>query len=363
VTLRRRRTWAATAIGSAILATVTLLAVQGCSADPPADAATSPRHVVTFAMAEQVYAAYLKASDEAAATGNETQALDLASAAQWAQLKGQYTALATAGTPVPRYRYGTPVFYIPALAGYPEWFVAAVPRQTVTGGRPGDRPGGRPSDRQGAPVNTLLLFTRLSATDTRTGATVPWTLSGSAVLAGALPAIARNSEGYAIDVTTTDPTLLLRPDVVGATQAALVDQGPASPAVAVISDGPQTTGLYRAQAAVAATQQARGLRYEWLLQGAAFPEFEFRLVGGGALVLYGMYLNTTNEHLNLVPGSPIPVPAAFTPLLAAPTEVGYHAVYANWTYQFAAVDPPATKHGAKVTIIASQSVPSYGHAY
>jgi hypothetical protein len=338
-----------------VLATVTLLAVQGCAPASSADVATPARHVVTFAMAQQVYAAYLKASDEAAAAGNETQALNLASAVQWAQLKGQYTALATAGTPVPRYRYGMPVFYVPALAGYPEWFVAAVPRQTVTGGRPGDR--------WGAPVNTLLLFTRLSATDTRTGATVPWTLSGSAVLAGALPAVARDSDGYAIDVTTTDPALLLRPDVVGATQAAVVDQGPASPAAAVISDGPQTTGLYSAQAAVAATQQARGLQYEWLLQGAAFPQFEFRLVGGGALVLYGMYLNTTNEHLNLVPGSPIPVPAAFTPLLAAPTEVGYHAVYANWTYQFAAVDPPATRHGAKVEIIASQGVPSYGHAY
>jgi len=331
-------------IGSAVLATVTLLAVQGCAPASSADVAAPARHVVTFAMAEEVYAAYLKASDEAAATGNETQALNLASAAQWSQLKGQYTALATAGTPVPRYRYGTPVFYVPALASYPEWFVAAVPRSTDTGGR------------LSAPVNTLLLFVRGKAT-------VPWTLSGSAVLAGALPAIARDSDGYAIDVTTTDPTLLLRPDVIGATQAAVVDQGPASPAAAVISDGPQTTGLYNAQAAVAATQQARGLQYEWLLQGAAFPQFEFRLVGGGALVLYGMYLNTTNEHLNLVPGSPIPMPAAFTPLLAAPTEVGYHAVYANWTYQFAAVDPPATKHGAKVTIIASQSVPSYGHAY
>ena len=61
-----------------------------------------------------------------------------------------------------------------------------------------------------------------------------------------------------------------------------------------------------------------------------------------------MYLNTTTEHPNLVSGSPIPVPAAFTPLLAAPSEVGYHAVYANWTYQFAAIDPPASAHGAKI---------------
>ena len=80
-------------------------------------------------------------------------------------------------------------------------------------------------------------------------------------------------------------------------------------------------------------------------------------------MLYGMYLNTTNEHANLVAGSAIPVPPAFTPLLAAPTEVGYHAVYANWTYEFAAIDPPATTHNAKLQVIAAQGGPSYGHAY
>ena len=65
--------------------------------------------------------------------------------------------------------------------------------------------------------------------------------------------------------------------------------------------------------------------------------------------MYGMYLNTSNEHPNLVAGSPIPVPADFTPLLAAPTEVGYHAVFANWAYQFAAIDPPATRATASWT--------------
>jgi hypothetical protein len=330
---------------------MTLLAAAGCSPDPAADAAAPPRHVVSFATAHQVYASYVQASDAAAAQGDETQALSLVSQAQWSQVKAEYTTLATAGTPVPRYRYGRPVFYVPALAGYPEWFVVAVPRQTVTDGK------------VTAPVRTLLLFTRLSATDTRTGATVPWTLGGTAVLDQPLPAVAKDSDGYAIDVTTTDATLLLRPDVVGATQAAVVDDGPASPAAAVIADGPQTTGIYATQSAEAAAQQARGLNYQWLLQGASVPQFEFRLADGGALVLYAIYLNTSNEHANLVAGSPIPVPAAFRPLLAAPTEVGYHAVYANWTYEFAAVDPPATAHGAKVQIIAAQGLPTYGHAY
>lgn len=331
-------------LGSAALAAVTLLAVQGCAPAPDADAVTHASHIVTFAEAESVYGSYLAASDGAAVHGNKKRGLSIVTYAQWAQTKGQYTALATSGTPVLRYRYGQPVFYVPALSGTPKWFVVAVPRRTDTGGQ------------LTAAVNTLMLFTKVKKT-------VPWTLSGSAVLDRPLPAVARDSGGYAIDVTTTDPGLLLRPDVVGATQAAVVDDGPASPAAAVVGDGSQTTGLYAAQAAQAAAQRARGLQYQWLLQGAAFPQFELRLADGGALVLYGMYLNTSNEHPNLVVGAPISVPATFVPLLAAPTEIGYHAVYANWTYQFAAIDPPATKHGAKLQIIAAQGLPSYGHAY
>lgn len=323
---------------------MTVLSVQGCAPAVPANAVTPARHSVTLAMARSVYRSYLAASEADAAAGNETDALTIATYAQWAQLKGQYTALATAGIPVPRYSYGTPTFYVPALSGYPEWFVVAVPRRAAGGGQPS------------AAVNTLMLFTR-----TELG--LPWTLSGTTVLARPLPAVALDRDGYAIDMTTTDPALLLRPDVVGATQAAVVDDGPASPAAAVVADGPQTTGLFAAQNAQAAAQQARGLQYQWLMQGAAFPQFELRLAGGGALVLYGMYLNTSNEHPNLVPGAPIPVPAGFTPLLAAPTEVGYHAVYANWTYEFAAIDPPATAPNARLQVIGALGIPSYGHAY
>jgi hypothetical protein len=334
----------ATAIGAAALAAVTLLSVQGCAPAPDADADTPASHSVTFASARTAYQTYLKVSDAAAAQGDETSALSVVTSAQWVQTTSQYTALASAGTPVPRYRYGTPVFYVPALSGYPQWFVVAVERTTVTGGKPG------------ATDRTLMLFAREKKTE-------DWTLGGTAVLSRPLPAIARNADGYAIAVPTTDSTLLLRPDVVGATHAAVVDDGPSSPAAAVVAAGPQTTGLHAAQVARAAAEQARGLEYQWLLQGAPWPQVGLRLADGGALVLYGMYLNTSNEHPNLVKGTPIPVPAVFTPLLAAPTEVGYHAVFANWVYQFAAIDPPASARDGKLDIIAWQSAPSSGHAY
>ncbi len=344
MTHRKRRTWAGTAIGSAALAAVTLLAAQGCAPASPADAVTQASHSVSFATAQQAYQSYVDTSDAAAVRGDMTLALSIVTAAQWAQVRGQYTALASAGTAVPRYRYGKPVFYVPALSGFPQWFVVAVPRKTDTGGR------------LGAAVNTLLVFARAKKS-------VPWTLGGSTVLDQPLPRIALDRGGYAIAVSANDSSLLLRPDAVGATQAAVVDDGPASPAAAVVGGGPQTTGLYAAQAARAATEQARGLQYRWLLQGAPFPQAGLQLAGGGALVLYGMYLNTSNEHPNLVTGAPISVPAVFTPLLAAPTEVGYHAVFANWTYEFAAIDPPATTRNAKLQVIAAQSAPSYGHAF
>jgi hypothetical protein len=332
-------------LGPIALAAVTALAAAGCSpAAAPASAATGSHHSLTIAQAEAAYGAYLTNSDAAAVQGNETLGEEDVAYEQWLVVHSQYTALATARTPVPRYRYGQPVFYVPTLAGYPQWFMVAVPRTTVINGH------------QGAAVNTIMLFSRH-------GKDLPWVLDGSAMLDQPLPAIARDQDGYATDIGTTDSGMLVRPDVVGATQAAVVDEGPASPAATAIGSGPLTTGLYVRQNAQARADAARGLSYQWLLQGAAFPQFELRTADGGALVMYSMYLNTSTAHYGLVSGSPIPVPADFAPLLAAPTEIGYHAVYANWTFEYAAVDPPASARNAKVQIIGADGGPIYGHAY
>ncbi|HET9082692.1 MAG TPA: hypothetical protein VFO01_19530 [Trebonia sp.] len=340
-----RRHGAATAIGAVALAAMTLLSVQGCAPAPDADADTPASHSVTFADARAAYQTYLNVSHVAAATGDQATALTVVTSAQWVQTRSQYNALVAAGTPVPRYRYGTPTFYVPALSGFPQWFMVTANRTTVTSGKPGTTD------------STLMLFAREKATE-------DWTLSGTAVLSRPLPAIARDADGYAVSVPTRDSSLLLRPDVVGATQAAVVDDGPSSPAAGVIAAGPLTTGLHAAQAVRASAEKRRGLQYQWLLQGAPFPQVGLRLAGSGsALIMYGMYLNTSNEHPNLVAGSPIGVPAEFKPMLAEPTEVGYHAVLANWAYQFAAIDPAGTARGGKLEIIGSQRGPSFGHAY
>ncbi len=294
-------------------------------------------------MARSAYQAYLTVSDAAAAQGDKTHGLSTVGDAQWSIVNGQYTALATAHTPVPRYRYGAPVFYVPALTGWSEWFVVAVPRTAETG------------ITAGATANTILLFEKRAPNQ-------PWTLDGSVVLDQPLPAIALYKYGYACALSTADPALLLPPDVVGPTQAAVVDQGPAAPAAAVVADGPLTTGLYQAQAAQGRSVAGQGLSYQWLLEGSDFALFSLRTADGGAIVIYGMYLNTTIEHPGLAAGAPIPVPAEFLPL-TGPAAAGVHAVYANWTYEFAAVDPPPTAHDARLRVIAAEGGPTYGRAY
>jgi hypothetical protein len=79
--------------------------------------------------------------------------------------------------------------------------------------------------------------------------------------------------------------------------------------------------------------------------------------------VYAMYLQTTTAHYGLASGSPIPVPANFVSLLASPSEIGYHAVYANWTFEYAAIDPPASAQSAKVQIIGAGGGPTFGHAF
>jgi hypothetical protein len=317
------------------------VALSGCSGgSAPSSSAGTTEHGLTIAQAQAAFSNYVTDSTAAARQGDSVHGLAIVAGGQWSITYAQYRALASTGTPVPQYRYGTPVFYVPAQSGYPQWFVAAVP---VTSGA--------------TPVNTVMAFQRQAAD-------APWTLNGSAVLDQSLPAIARDRDGYATEVTYKDSSLLLPPNLVGATQAAVVDEGPAAPATAAIANGPQTTGMYTAQAAQNSSYNARGLSYIWLLEGAAVPEFSLRTTDGGALVLYTMYLNTTIEHPGNVFGPPIPIPAAFTSIAATTAGTkGNHGVAANWTYEFAAVDPPATAHGAKAAVIAATGGPTYGHGY
>jgi hypothetical protein len=342
VTHRSGRT--ASILGCAALAAAITLAAAGCSgsAAPATSTGGTAAHAVTLAQARAVYSGYIAASTTAAQQGNAAHGLSIAGDMQWAILHAQYTARATTGTPVTRYRYGTPVFYVPALLGYPLWFLVSVPVTVVTG--------------TGTGGTMLMAFQRFDPARI-------WTLDGSVLLDQPLPAIARDRDGYAIALSDTAAGLLLPPDLVGATQAAVVDEGPTAPAAAVLSSGPQTTGLFGTLNAADSAATARGLSYQWLLQSASYAQYELAAAGGGALVIYPMYLNTQLEHPGDLAGPPIPAPANFVPIITTPSKAGPHGVVANWTYEFAAVDPPQTAHGAKVQVIGANGAPTYGHPY
>ena len=327
------------------MAAVVALSAGGCSSAAPAQAVTSSVHSLTIGQARSEYSSYVAAAAAAAKQGDQVQGLSIVADAQWSIVHAQYTALSTTGTPVTQYSYGTPTFYVPALAAFPQWFVVAVPVTTVTGAQ------------RAAAVSTVMVFQRISPA-------AQWTVDGSAALDRPLPPIALASDGYATSVSPHDPSLLLPPDLVGATQAAVVDEGPSAPAAAAIASGPQTTGLYTTASALSHSYAAQDLTYEWLLEGAALPQFALRTADGGALVLYAMYLNTTIEHPGNVFGALIPIPAGFAPIITTPaTQQGDHGVNANWTYEFAAVDPPSTAHGAKAQVVAGSGGPTYGHTY
>jgi hypothetical protein len=328
-------------LGAAAVAAAVVLG--GCtSAAAPAKTSAGSAHSLSLEQARAAYDSYVTASTAAAKQGDAAQGLAIVADAQWSIVHAQYTAHSLAGVPVTQYSYGTPTFYVPALSGYPQWFMVEVPARTDTGGQ------------LGAAVNTIMVFMRSSRSQ-------PFTLDGSAVLDQPLPAIAHDSAGYAS--STTDQSLLLPPDIVGPSQAAVVDEGPTAPAATVIAAGAQTTALYAAQAAQGNSITAQGLNYQWLMEGASFAQYDLRTTDGGALVVYAMYLNTITEHPGNASGSPVSVPANFAPLVPASDRVGTRGVNANWTYEFAAVDPPQGAPGAKVEVIGGSGAPTYGHAY
>jgi hypothetical protein len=325
-------------VALAALAVAAVLTTQGCDSG----SAAQPTHPdMTVTQARAAYQHYLTVSESAATQGNSTTGLSIVADASWAFAHTQYTALSSTGTPVVRYLYGAPTYYVPIVSGYPHWFVVDVPRRTA----------------DTSAVDTLMVFGQSARGN-------PWTLDGETALqpGQTMPAIATDSKGYAISLSPYQQGLMLQPNLVGATQAAVVDEGTANPASALVTPGPQTTDLYN-QYNTVSNAIPKDLSYIWFMGGSNFPVFALKTTDGGALVLYGMYLNTTTQYPNNGEGTPIPIPSNFRPLLADPTEVGNHVVYANWTYEFASIDPAANVAKAQISVIAATGFPTYGKAY
>jgi hypothetical protein len=249
--------------------------------------------------------------------------------------------------------YGPPVFYRPEAAGYPRFFVAGV-TQTAKGSTPGRHPttliGGATVPADGT---ALMLFEQASA-----GAS--WLLASTSDLAAgeALPKLAQDSAGAIPVVTPSAAALLAQPDSVGALQAAVVDDGPASAAARAVAAGPLTTGLY-----AGARDHADGLRapagdvYQRELEGSPLPEFALRTADGGALAFYAMSLDETvavpgeiDKADPVRSGPPITIPGSLLPFLPSGQAAPLVQLSSVQTLSFAATDPPAAL--GKIAVIA-----------
>lgn len=337
----------------AALALIAALAVAGCTSAPAASEGTqagSTTPEVTAAQAGQVFASYVAIADRAASTGDASLALSNVTGVQKTAITTQLKA-AKAGTgALARYRYGTPAFDLPRQAGYPRWFVASVTRSLV--GRPGS-PGGTAGLTLAATGQVLMVFEQASAT-------APWLLSSTSQLPAGLsvPSLATDSAGYVATVPLNSGAQLARPDATGPLQAAVVDDGPASPATKVVAAGNLTTGIYAA--ARAAMTAPAGDLYQWELEGTHYSNFALRTADGGALVFYGMYLDSAVEVPALLnkgvaeTGPPITVPGYLGFLLTPGQPVPRLRVIAQQLLSFAAVDPPggAGPTAAKIQVIA-----------
>ena len=340
----------------AALALTAALAAAGCTSTPASTGAGiqagSTSAEVTTAQASQAFASYVAVADRAASTGNATLALSSVAGVQKTAITTQLRAAKSGAGELTRYRYGTPAFYLLRQGGYPRLFVASVQR-TLVGGN--NLPGGAGWLPVAPAGQVLMVFQQNSATS-------PWLLSSTSQLpAGvSVPPLATDSAGYVATVPLNSGAQLTSPQTTAPLQAAVVDDGPASPAAKVVAVGNLTTGLYAA--ARGAQTAPPGDIYNWELEGSHYTSFALRTADGGALVFYAMYLNSIVQvpaELNkgvVKAGPPITVPGYLSFLLAPRQTVPRVQLEAQQLLSFAAVDPPAggstEANAAKIQVIA-----------
>ena len=371
VAYRKRGTRLLSAAGLAVAAA---LAIQGCTssaAPPAANASGQGGHTasaVTTAEASKAFQSYLNAVLTGAPVYHPKAlagTTGVAYSSYSAAIQAMRYSRVRAGSP--SVRFGKPVYYLPESTGYPRWFVADVvltasdaKEPTLTPAEGGVVPW--MGIRAGAGRH-LVLFEKATAT-------APWQLASDSRLAPGVspPPLAKDDTGHVPVVRLSDSALLARPDVTGALQAAVVDDGPASPAASVVASGPLTTGIYQAEHdTLLGLSVPQGDVSRWGLIGSNVAKFALRTADGGALVFYAMYLNTDvevpallNKSEPVKPGPPIAVPAYVAPLLGLGATAPRKHLEAQQLLSFAAVDPPGGP--AKIQVIAIGGGPNYAYA-
>lgn len=360
------------ALTAAATATAALAAVGCTSASTTGAGASQGAATGTAVTAAEAQSAYQRIVAVVLASGNPAQA----SAALSSTTDVAHTEVSTARLTA-RYfnvrepangliRLGTPAFYLPETAGYPQWFVADASVSYNAATLPADEnrtgaPGG--IQWENAAGHTVFLFTKTSAT-------ARWQLASLSELSPgtSLPDLAADSGGHVPTVPASDSALLAQPGFAGPLQAGLVDDGPASPSAQVVASGPLTTGIYdNERAGLLGLTAPPGDILQWNLEGSNYRQFALRTADGGALVFYAMYLNTAvqtpaslNQSLPLNPGPKISVPEPLAPLLSRGQPAPRIKLEGQQLLSFAAVDPPA--NGGKIQVIAIGGDWSYASA-
>lgn len=321
------------------------LAVAGCAegetearptvtvpqTSPPAPVPLTPD------VAARAFQTYVTDEDVARAAGDERLALTWTSDGQSQLTAAEFRKAAYDGDPVRRFVYGKPELYVPRLkdAAYPQWFVVSVDRSVL----------GKPKSERRA----LMAFILRGRSD-------HWKLTLTTFLQEKTkePKVAIDADGYATALSTNDPSVLIRPRDVGGIQATIAAEGGGSVAAKVMKSNAVTTGFYQDARREKKKAKKKDLTLQVVYTATPFPYFGLRTKGGGGLVVYSLFRNTSLIAKD--PGTPEPeIPEDAEHLLDGTVEG--NEVDTTATLHFAAFDPPKAKKGepqAKAHMIADE---------
>lgn len=330
------------AVASTLLAAVAVAGVMGCSGSPHraarttpvADESTPPPEAVTPRSARDAFRQWIGNDDVARASGDEHLALWWTSEGQGQLTAAAFRTAITAGEPVPRYRYDTPVFFVPRLrAEDVQWFVVSARRSTANGKNP----------------RTVMMGFIQARPSGR------WRLSLAALLDKKQkpPKIAVGADGYAKALPTFAPDLVIPPRLVPSIQATLAEEGPHNVAAQVMDTGAYTTSYYAAdQKATKAGKKPGGVRTSVVYAATGFPIFPLATTAGGGVVLYSLERDAALTTKTKKKSGRVPVPKDAAPFIDPALVHGELDV--SQTMQYVAVVPAKAQKGrpaAKADII------------
>jgi hypothetical protein len=333
-----------TAVAPALAMALALAGLAGCSNGSQGRAQTRPvaaestpdtsppPEPMTPQTADKAFRSFVTNEDVARASGDERLALWWTSEGQSQLTAAAFRRAMAAGDPVPRYRYGSPVLYVPRLLPQGvQWFVAVARRSTADGKDP----------------HTVIMgFVRSKPTQR-------WRLSLAALLDKKQkpPKIAVDDQGYAKPLATFDAGLLIPPRVVPSIQATLAEEGPGNVAAKVMETGKHTTDYYTSDQKATKPKKGSGLHVNTVYATTAFPIFPLATTDGGGIVLYALSRDAISIKNKKKPGH-VPIPKDAAPFI--PADLVHSELDVTQTLQFAALVPPKPKKGNnsdKATII------------